>query len=248
MASCSGSWRTSTCGTIKPAYEHDGGGGDVGVMSKLLDVAGAMKGRFDATREQRRWDKLRALGMHIGEDVLLPPSTFVDQSHCFLIRIEDHVGFGPECLILAHDAQMDEFLDAARLGRVIIRESCHIGARTIILPGIEMGPRTIVGAGSVVSRSLPPDTVCAGSPAKVICTLEEYLERHRKRMKEHPTFEYAEYDIRFIDEARRKKMIEAVATRDGYMVGGRSAELRGEGGTSRSNGKGSVTPGTPPTK
>lgn len=214
------------------------------VVGKLLDIAGGVKGRFDAAREERRWNKLRNLGMHIGEDVLLPPSTFVDQSHCFLISIGDHVGFGPECLILAHDAQMDEFLDAARLGRVIIHASCHIGARTIILPGVELGPRTIVGAGSVVSRSLPPDTVCAGSPAKVICTLDEYLERHRKRMTEYPTFDYMQYDVRFADEVRRREMVAAVAKGDAYMVGGRSAELRGEGGTSRSAGKAESLPST----
>lgn len=203
------------------------------LFSKLLDIAGAMKGRFERAREERRWNKLKGLGMHIGEDVLLPPSTFIDQSHCFLISIGDHVGFGPECLILAHDAQMDEFLDGARLGRVIIHESCHIGARTIILPGVELGPRTIVGAGSVVAKSLPPDTVCAGSPAKVICTLEEYLERHRRRMTELPRFDYMQYDVQFAGETQRREMIDAVAKGDAYMVGGRSAELRGEGGTSR---------------
>ena len=34
----------------------------MGLMSKLLDVAGAAKSRFETVREQRRWDKLRALG------------------------------------------------------------------------------------------------------------------------------------------------------------------------------------------
>jgi maltose O-acetyltransferase len=183
------------------------------------------------------------MGMRIGKDVLLPASTFVDVSHCFLISIGDHCGFGPECLILAHDAQMDEFLDAARLGRVTIHASCHFGARTVILPGVEVGPRTIVGAGSVVSKSLPPDTVCAGSPAKVICSLDEYLTRHRQKMAERPTFEYAKYDIRVIDEAGRHAMLAALASRDAYMVGGRSAELRGSGGALRTPDAGARTVG-----
>lgn len=216
------------------------------LVGKLIDVAGWAKGRLDVLRQERRWTKLRDLGMHIGEDVLLPPSTFIDVSHCFLISIGDHCGFGPDCLILAHDAQMDEFLDAARLGRVIFHPSCHIGARTVILPGVELGPRTIVGAGSVVSKSLPADTVCAGSPAKVICSLDEYLERHRQRMTERETFDYMKYDLNFIDESGRRKMIEAVAQRDAYMVGGRSAELRGEGGTLRTPGRGAPSPTSAP--
>ena len=67
----------------------------------------------------------------------------------------------------------------ARIARVVIHDSCRIGARTTILPGVEIGPRTIVFAGSVVSRSLPPDTVCAGSPARPIGTLQSYVDSHR---------------------------------------------------------------------
>jgi len=199
----------------------------------LLGIAASVKGRLEAVRTARRWATLQAKGMHIGHDVLLPASTWIDVSHCFLISIGDHSGFGDGCLILAHDAQMDEYLDAARIGRVIIHPSCHIGSRSIILAGVEIGPRTIVGAGSVVSRSLPADTVCAGNPAKVICTLDEYLDKHRSRIAESPTFDYLKYDAAVITPERKAEMIAAVATRDGYITGGRSAELRGEGGTVR---------------
>jgi maltose O-acetyltransferase len=191
------------------------------------------KNLLERKRLERRWAQLRALGMQIGDRVNLPASTFIDTSHCFLISIGDDTGFGPDCLILAHDAQMDEYLDAARLGRVIIHESCHIGARTAILAGVEIGPRTIVGANSVVSRTLPPNTVCAGNPAKVLCTLDEYLEKHRERMKTRPTFEYLQYDIRFLTPERKAELIRAVADGDAYMVGGFSAERRGLGGTPR---------------
>jgi maltose O-acetyltransferase len=205
----------------------------VSLLTRLLDVAGAAVGRLENVRQERRLSKLRGLGMHIGEDVLLPASTFIDVSHCFLISIGDHCGFGPDCLILAHDAQMDEFLDAARIGRVVIHESCHIGARSVVLPGVELGPRTIVGAGSVVAKSLPPETVCAGNPAKVICSLSEYLEKHRQRMAQGPRFDYMEYDIRFLNAERLQRLTDAVKEGDAYMVGGRSAELRGEGGMAR---------------
>ena len=128
----------------------------------LLRLAGRLKAKLDEARVQRRWDMLRSRGMHIGCDVLLPPSTSIDASHCYLIHIGDNCGFGDGCMLLAHDAQYDEFLDAARIGRIVIHESSHIGARSIVLAGVEIGPRTIVGAGSVVSRTLPPDTVCVG--------------------------------------------------------------------------------------
>ena len=199
----------------------------------LLRLASRLKSKLDQARVQRRLDMLRSRGMHIGKDVLLPPSTSIDAGHCYLIHIGDHCGFGDGCMLLAHDAQFDEFLDAARIGRIVIHESSHIGSRSIVLPGVEIGPRTIVGAGSVVSRSLPPDTVCVGSPARVIMPLEEYLERHRAAVASRPSFDYMKYDIRFLTPERRAELLAGVADGDAYIVGGRAAELRGEGGTPR---------------
>ena len=200
------------------------------LLSRVVSVLRDIKESTARARIEQRWKRLRSLGMVIGKDVCLPSSTWLDREFCFLISIGDHCGFGEECLILAHDAQMDEFLDAARIGRVIVHDSCHIGARTVILPGVEIGPKTIVGANSVVSRSLPPETVCAGSPAKVICSLADYLQKHRQRLTEAPTFPYLD---RQLTAAERATMIETLRRTDGYIVGGRSAELRGEGGTPR---------------
>ena len=200
------------------------------VIGKVLSIIRRLRARLDLLRLERRWASLRQQGMHLGEDVWLPRSTWIDPDYCFLISIGDHCGLGGECLILAHDAQMDEFLDAGRIGRVVIHESCHIGSRTVILPGVEIGPRTIVGANSVVSRSLPPDTVCAGNPARVLCSLDDYLEKHRSRIAEWPTFPYKKGGM---TSELRTRMIAATRERDAYMVGGRSAELRGEGGTPR---------------
>jgi maltose O-acetyltransferase len=207
----------------------------VSLLSRMVSVLCGIKESVDRARIEQRWIRLRSLGMVIGKDVWLPSSTWIDSDHCYLISIGDHCGFGEECHILAHDAQMDEFLDAARVGLVTIHQSCHIGARTVILPGVEIGPRTIVGANSVVSKSLPPETVCAGNPAKVICSLDEYLQKHRDRLKARPTFPYAN---RFPTLEERKTMAEALRKIDGYIVGGRSAELRGEGGTPRTDIRG----------
>jgi len=200
----------------------------------LLDIAfniiRGVRAKLNKVRRERRWEHLRAQGMKLGSDVWLPDSTWIDPDYCHLITIGDHCGFGADCLILAHDAQMDEFLDAGRIGRVVINESCHIGSRTTILPGVDIGPRTIVGANSTVSRSLPPDTVCVGNPARVLCTLDEYLAKHRKRLTESVTFPYEKTAP---SPELRKQMVDATRNRDAYVVGGRSAELRGEGGTPR---------------
>jgi len=65
-------------------------------------------------------------------------------------------------------------LDRHLPGRdVIIGENCWIGMNSVILPGVVLGPRTIVGAGSVVTKSFPEgNCVIAGNPAKIIKKLD----------------------------------------------------------------------------
>src|SRR5712692_8342728 len=191
------------------------------------------KDGFESARLKRRWSRLKGMGLQIGQGVNLPASTWVDTSHCYLISIGDWCGFGEQCLILAHDAQMDEFLDAGFVAKVTIHESCHFGSRTVILPGIEVGPRTIVGANSVVAKSLPPETVCAGVPAKVICSLDEYLARHQANMAAGRQFPWPDYNIDVLTPERRTEIMEALGKSPAYVTGGFSAELRGLGGTER---------------
>jgi maltose O-acetyltransferase len=199
-------------------------------MAGMDWLRGLWQGVHDA-RMRRRWQALQSRGMRIGRNVHLPDSTWVDSTHCNLISIGDNCGFGAQCLILSHDALMNEFLDAARIGRVIIHESCHFGARTVILPGVEIGPRTIVGANSVVSRSLPPDSVCLGNPARPVCTLMEYLQKHREAMKSRKTFDFMLYDMQYLTPERSAELVDAVKDGDAYVIGGRTADKKGKGST-----------------
>lgn len=203
------------------------------MLNALLDRAAKWKAKLDRARLERRWESLRAMGMHIGQGVNLPSSTWIDTASCFAISIGDWCGFGEQCLILAHDAQMDEFLDAGLVDRVIIHESCHFGSRTVILPGVEVGPRTMVGANSVVAKSLPPDTVCAGVPAKVICSLDDYLERHLQKLARVQKFPWTEYNIGALTPERRQELLAALDEGPFYITGGFSEELKGGGGTAR---------------
>ncbi len=192
----------------------------------FLDLIGKIKARIETTRKKHRWESLRKMGMHIGKGVNLPMSTWIDNSHCFLISIGDNCGFGDECFILAHDAMPNEYLDASVLGKVTIHESCHFGVRTVILPGVTIGPRSIVGSNSVVVNDIPPNSVAAGNPAKVLCTLNEYLEKHRRQMNTSPTFQFKEYDQNYITPERMREMMDKLEKTTGYMIGGYTAMLQ----------------------
>jgi acetyltransferase-like isoleucine patch superfamily enzyme len=56
---------------------------------------------------------------------------------------------------------------------IIVRKGSWIGANVVVLPGVEIGENAVIGAGSVVTRSVPPRTVCVGIPARVIRNLSE---------------------------------------------------------------------------
>jgi len=189
----------------------------------LLDVIERVSQKFSAIRTRRRFEVLCARGMRIGADTQLPASTWIDSSHCNLITIGDHCQFGEQCLILSHDAQMDEFLDAGRLGRVVIHPWCQIGARSTIMPGVEIGPRTIVAPGSVVLRSLPPDTVCGGNPARVLATLDEYLAARRAEIERLPRFDRDAFDRMRNTTEGRAALAAALSLAGGYVFerGGR---------------------------
>jgi maltose O-acetyltransferase len=193
------------------------------MLKFLIIILARIKAKYEECRLVRRWEELRGRGMHIGEAVFLPMSTWIDTPHCFLISIGDRCAFGPNCSILAHDGLPNPYIDATRIAKVTIHESCSFGMGTIILPGVEIGPRSITGAGSVVSKDIPPDSVAAGNPARVICTLDEFLNKHREEMKTAPIFPFEQYDYRSITQERMAEMIEKLDKTHGYITGGRTA-------------------------
>ena len=72
----------------------------------------------------------------------------------------------------------------ARRGRIFRSSGASVSGNTVEgkLPGVEVGPDSVVGAGSVVTKTVPPRMVAAGNPARLIKTLDEYIEGYRQRM------------------------------------------------------------------
>ena len=56
---------------------------------------------------------------------------------------------------------------------IIIGDDVLIGARSIILKGVEIGARSIIGSGSVVTKSIPQDCIAAGNPCRIIKVIND---------------------------------------------------------------------------
>lgn len=89
------------------------------------------------------------------------------------ITIGNHVNIGADTLILDTDAHHLDWQERRNGGErsskpIIIEDDAFIGTRSIILKGVTIGARSIIGAGSVVAKSVPPDCVAAGNPCKII--------------------------------------------------------------------------------
>jgi len=70
--------------------------------------------------------------------------------------------------IISANHNFEHFKEHEKNKPILIGKNCWLAANAIILPGVELGDRVIVGAGAVVTKSFPSNTVIAGVPAKVI--------------------------------------------------------------------------------
>ncbi len=115
-------------------------------------------------------------GARIGRRVKISSHTFV----CEGVQIEDHVFVGhgvtfindkyPRATTASGELQTD---NDWKVIPTVVRTGASIGSGSTILCGIEIGERAIVGAGSVVTRNVPADTIVAGNPASVLRRVEE---------------------------------------------------------------------------
>jgi maltose O-acetyltransferase len=128
---------------------------------------------------------LRLMGVHIGENTVVYTSLFnIDSFFPYLIDIGSHCVISKETLLVTHDFSKNfptEGLKTMTKGSITIKDNTFIGMRCIILPGVEIGKDVIVGAGSVVTKSIPDNVVVAGNPAQIICSLEEYMKKEPTR-------------------------------------------------------------------
>ncbi|MFU1993390.1 acyltransferase [Priestia megaterium] len=106
-------------------------------------------------------------------------------SEPYLIEIGDNVRITYGVKFITHDGGIYVLRNlgladkGAVYGKIRIGDNTFIGNDVIILPGVTIGSNCVIGAGSVITRSIPDNSVAAGVPAKPLRTIQDYYEKNK---------------------------------------------------------------------
>jgi acetyltransferase-like isoleucine patch superfamily enzyme len=152
--------------------------------------------------------RLKTQGLHISSDCRimgLPGFGFPDfDSEPYLISIGNHVEISTNVSFVTHDGatwvfrDQLEYKDVIKYGRITIHDNCFIGTRSILMPGIQVGPNSVIAAGAVVTKDVPPGVIVAGCPAHIIKTVDEYAKECLKNNPEYHVENYKKNKIKEI--------------------------------------------------
>ena len=119
---------------------------------------------------------------NLGRQTRIGKNTFINHACSCVdmggVTIGDNVLIGPRVNLASENHPVDPAQRGFLIGQpVIIEDDVWIGAAATILPGVTVGKNSVVAAGSVVTKNVPPNTIVAGVPAKVIKTIERPEDR-----------------------------------------------------------------------
>lgn len=134
---------------------------------------------------------LRSQGMVIGENSVIysPTHCVIDATRPWMIEIGNNVSITEGVTILTHGydwsvlkGKYGDVLGSA--GRVKIGNNVFIGMNATILKGVTIGDNVVIGANSLINKDVPSNSVVVGNPQRVVCSIDEYLEKRRSAQLE----------------------------------------------------------------
>jgi len=124
----------------------------------------------------------RLMGMKVGQRVTVMRNVYFG-SEPYLITLDDEVRISFDVSFITHDGgtwvfrNKEKYSNVTSFGKIFVGKRTFIGAKSIILPNVYIGINCVIGAGSVVTRSIPDNSIAVGTPAKVIGNVNSYSEK-----------------------------------------------------------------------
>lgn len=136
--------------------------------------------RYTPFLSMKNWLYRTFLRMEIGKETAFALMVMPDVMFPEKIRVGTNTIIGYNTTILAHEYLIKEY----RLGEVVIGDEVLIGANSTILPGVTIGDKATISAGTLVHKDVPAGSFVGGNPMKVIYTREEMEERAKEEVQE----------------------------------------------------------------
>jgi acetyltransferase-like isoleucine patch superfamily enzyme len=150
------------------------------MINKLKKLFGAVYRRIYCRLDTVGY--ARSLGVKVGDNVHFYGSyANMFSSEPWLISIGSNVHVAAETRFITHDGGTiilkDDFPDYVLTGNIEIGNDVYIGIRAVILPGVKIGNRCIIGSCALVTKDIPDNSVAVGVPAKVTGTVDNYIKK-----------------------------------------------------------------------
>lgn len=162
-------------------------------------------------RGEANIERMVAQGLQLGAGTHIGRPVFFDRSHPWLITIDDYATVGNGVTIVTHDVSLVHYTGQTRIARVIVGKRVIVGVGAILLPGTNIGEDSVVGAGAVVHREIPPGSLVVGNPATV-SPLKAVAAWHRASAARAPSWPREGWSTSSgITDARKREQREALA-------------------------------------
>lgn len=166
---------------------------------------------------QDETEYLIAKGLRVGENLRNHSPHAFDALFPWLITVGNNVCISANVKLLAHDTSTEYVNGHTKIGVIEIGDNVYIGYGVTVLCNVRIGSNCVIGAGSVVTRDVPSGTVYAGNPARYICSIEEYREKHGNSLEQVPVYKGPCLKWHELPASEKDAMRDALSHTFGYM-------------------------------
>jgi len=127
----------------------------------------------------------KKIGVQVDGDVVIYGSSYgMFSAEPYLVTLGDNVYISVGAQFICHDGSTLPFRkdvpDLELAGEIVVGDNVFIGLQAIILAGVKIGSNCVIGAGSIVTKDVPDNSIYAGVPAKFIKSTDEFLSKAKK--------------------------------------------------------------------
>ena len=175
-------WKSKTLIYYRPQFASIGAGSSVKKPVLIRNPKGITLGSNTFISDGARLEVVDRAGLTPGRLTIGSNVRIEQMVHivcCDTVTIGDNVTITPGCVIVdtSHPTDVSaehraDTVDGAP-SHVVIGDNVFLGARTIVLPNVTIGANSVVGAGSVVTKDIPPNSIANGVPARIVRTIAD---------------------------------------------------------------------------